>query len=319
MNILFYMISTSLLVMYMFRGKRLEKYVKVLVEKISEFISSSLNIKKEPISKLLGFLFYIGESIVVVLFIQYFYIGNFTVPTGSMKPKIMPQDKYLADMVSYNFFEPKRGQIIIFKSPTNEIHFCKRLIAFSGEKVKVGNDNKIYINGQKLETNNVYYKYTSIDNIIINSLMDDSEWLVPKKGDSIQLHFALFRYFTEKGEILKDLWEMRDTLNKMTEREALNFLKNLKRNFKLEISKSRVILNDKDLTGIIVDEDILLKLIKGDKVNLEEDYYFALGDNSLKSEDSRYWGFIKKSRLKGRPILRWWPFERINFVYSYPY
>jgi signal peptidase I len=303
----------------MFRAKSLEKYVKVIVERISKFISLSLNIKKEPISKLLGFLFYVTESVIVVLFVQYFYLGNFTVPTGSMKPKIMPNDKYLADMLSYRFFDPKRGQIIIFNSPTNEIHFCKRLIALPGEKVKIGNDRKLYINGKKLEIQNEYYTYTSIDNMIINSLMDDNEWLVPKKEDTIQMHFALFKYFTNEGEVLKDIWQMRNLLNSMKEEEALKFLKDLKKNFKLEISKARVILNDKDLTGIIIDEDVLLKLIKGDKFKLKDDYYFALGDNTLKSEDSRYWGFIKKSRLRGRPIIRWWPLERINFVYSYPY
>ncbi|MBV9773266.1 MAG: signal peptidase I [Gemmatimonadetes bacterium] len=38
--------------------------------------------------------------------------------------------------------------------------------------------------------------------------------------------------------------------------------------------------------------------------------YFALGDNRDNSEDSRYWGFLDKEAIKGRPILVYYSFER---------
>ncbi|HEX2091170.1 MAG TPA: signal peptidase I, partial [Longimicrobiaceae bacterium] len=38
--------------------------------------------------------------------------------------------------------------------------------------------------------------------------------------------------------------------------------------------------------------------------------YFALGDNRDNSEDSRYWGFLDKSSIKGRPILVYYSFQR---------
>lgn len=38
--------------------------------------------------------------------------------------------------------------------------------------------------------------------------------------------------------------------------------------------------------------------------------YFALGDNRDNSEDSRYWGFLGKDAIKGRPIFVYYSFEK---------
>jgi len=54
-----------------------------------------------------------------------------------------------------------------------------------------------------------------------------------------------------------------------------------------------------------------LKLLK---IILEDNYYLALGDNTDNSFDSRYWGFVKGSRIRGRAIVRFWPLNRIGLV-----
>jgi signal peptidase I len=36
--------------------------------------------------------------------------------------------------------------------------------------------------------------------------------------------------------------------------------------------------------------------------------YFALGDNSYNSYDSRYWGIVPDVNLVGRGLLVYWPF-----------
>jgi signal peptidase I len=36
--------------------------------------------------------------------------------------------------------------------------------------------------------------------------------------------------------------------------------------------------------------------------------YFALGDNSANSLDSRYWGFVPAENVVGRGLFVYWPF-----------
>ena len=40
-----------------------------------------------------------------------------------------------------------------------------------------------------------------------------------------------------------------------------------------------------------------------------QDGYFALGDNSYNSYDSRYWGTVPEANLVGRGLLVYWPFD----------
>lgn len=48
----------------------------------------------------------------------------------------------------------------------------------------------------------------------------------------------------------------------------------------------------------------------GDTVTVPPGDYFALGDNSANSRDSRYWGFVPASEVVGRPLFIYYPFTR---------
>ena len=48
------------------------------------------------------------------------------------------------------------------------------------------------------------------------------------------------------------------------------------------------------------------------KTLLKEDEYFLLGDNRVVSKDSRIFGPVKKSSIKGKTIVRLFPFNKIG-------
>lgn len=47
---------------------------------------------------------------------------------------------------------------------------------------------------------------------------------------------------------------------------------------------------------------------------LKEDEYFMMGDNRGNSQDSRYWGTLKKDRFIGRATFIFWPLNRIRIL-----
>lgn len=49
-----------------------------------------------------------------------------------------------------------------------------------------------------------------------------------------------------------------------------------------------------------------------DSYTFQQDYYWMMGDNRHKSEDSRYWGFVPEDHIVGKPVLIWFSIEGIN-------
>ncbi|MCB2155944.1 S26 family signal peptidase [bacterium] len=45
-----------------------------------------------------------------------------------------------------------------------------------------------------------------------------------------------------------------------------------------------------------------------------DDEVYMFGDNQLSSSDSRYWGGVPTSHLRGKAILRYWPFRKLGFL-----
>ena len=56
-------------------------------------------------------------------------------------------------------------------------------------------------------------------------------------------------------------------------------------------------------------EEELPSHIQGDDIVVPPDRYFGMGDNRDVSLDSRFWGFIPRQNVVGRPMFIYWSFE----------
>lgn len=80
-----------------------------------------------------------------VFLIRSFLIQPFLVSGSSMVPNFSDGDYLLIDELTYRFREPRRGEVVVFRSPENfSTFFIKRIIGLPGEKVDIEN-GKIFI------------------------------------------------------------------------------------------------------------------------------------------------------------------------------
>jgi signal peptidase I len=102
-----------------------------------------------------NFFFDFLETIVVALSIfvvvYLFLVQPHEVKGSSMEPNFHNNEYILTDKISYRFSLPKRGDVIIFKAPSNpDVDYIKRVIGTPGDRVKV-EGGSVYVNDRKLE------------------------------------------------------------------------------------------------------------------------------------------------------------------------
>jgi signal peptidase I len=56
--------------------------------------------------------------------------------------------------------------------------------------------------------------------------------------------------------------------------------------------------------------EMLDRLIDFGPVTVPQDSFFTMGDNRDRSYDSRFWGFVKRSEIKGKTSLIYWSWDK---------
>lgn len=97
----------------------------------------------------------IGLSVVLAFGIRAFVAEARYIPSGSMEPTLLINDRLIVDKLSYKFNSPQRGDIVVF-DPTETLEkqnfhdaFIKRVIGLPGDKVEV-KGGRVYINDKPL-------------------------------------------------------------------------------------------------------------------------------------------------------------------------
>jgi len=105
-------------------------------------------------------------AVLIALFIRTFFFEPFNIPSGSMLPTLKVGDYLFVSKLSYGYSkysfpfgladfdgryfakEPERGDVVVFKLPTNPgIDYIKRIVAMPGERVQV-KSGRLYINDE---------------------------------------------------------------------------------------------------------------------------------------------------------------------------
>jgi signal peptidase I len=96
---------------------------------------------------------------------QYFHAGD-----DIVKLEVSAGDHLFVDRVSYNFRQPKRGEIIVFETkgiPAEEREICgipanqfyiKRLVGLGGERIQIGDDRHLIVDGKRLDASTPHFE-----------------------------------------------------------------------------------------------------------------------------------------------------------------
>lgn len=105
----------------------------------------------------------LGVAILVAVLVRAFVLQTFYIPSPSMEHTLNVWDRVLVNKLVYDFREPRRGEIVVFKAPadwqsgTEGEDFIKRIIGVGGDHIVCCDDQeRLMINGHSLDEPFIY-------------------------------------------------------------------------------------------------------------------------------------------------------------------
>lgn len=249
-----------------------------------------------------------GKLALILFIVTSSLVQGSRVPTPSMETTIMTGDFLLVNKLAYGLTtprnipltnialpfaqllkwnDPKRGDIIVFEFPGNrdEIknanidNYVKRCVAVAGDTLEIKN-KILYVNGKQspIPTHVQYARnYTLPENFHEGETFPKG---VLQNGDNYKLLAV-----PKKGDVIKlteaNIEQWKTFINRDFEKEVVSF------------NNGKIFINGKETT----------------EYKVTDDYYFMMGDNRDNSLDSRYWGFVPRRNIVGKPMIAYWSWD----------
>jgi len=313
---------------------------------------------QHKIIKELRSLFYI---ILVAFLLKVTLVEAYIVPTGSMEKTIMTGDFLIGNRFVYGmrtpdwigipytdigfkipyfrfpkFREPKQGDVIIFKYPRDpHLKYVKRCIAEPGDTLKIVN-REIFINNELYDLSGkerfilpMTHSKNRDSNIFMGLGNKDqlSDIVIPKKGDVIPLGpetaLLVMQLMLMDGHSLTMKATDAEYHFTMTDPNDLYRRKGSPDVFD-DYYPNGTLLNpwfqNMPRGELLFDGEPIMNMVE---YEVEQDYYWAMGDNRDNSLDSRFWGFVPGNYMLGEALFAymslnldtWVPrFDRIGTI-----
>lgn len=116
----------------------------------------------------------IAGAIIIAVVVRTFMLQTFWIPSPSMSPTLVENDRVLVNKLSYRFHDVNRGDVIVFERPPNEPpseikDLIKRVVALPGERVSIM-DGEVSVDGRKLDEPYVHGLQTVLDSCPITNV-----------------------------------------------------------------------------------------------------------------------------------------------------
>ncbi len=110
--------------------------------------------RRSPLRSGLEWFAVIGGAVLVALVVKTFLFQAFYIPSPSMSPTLVQNDRVLVNKLAYHFHDVHRGDVVVFERPPTEPSeeikdLIKRVMALPGERISVVSD-RVSINGHLL-------------------------------------------------------------------------------------------------------------------------------------------------------------------------
>ncbi|HOW64882.1 MAG TPA: signal peptidase I [Candidatus Paceibacterota bacterium] len=163
-----------------------------------------------------------------------------------LKLKVVAGDHLFVNRMTYNFRQPRRGEIVIFETTgipdlQQDTFYIKRLIAIGGDQVQIGNDQHLVLNGNRL--------------------------------DASTPHFEMVYAFEPTPKEYSYFGHVNETVGEKFQRPGIAPLFHSETNV----------------------------------FSVRPNHYLVMGDNTMNSYDSRYWGDFPREKVIGKSGFVYWP------------